>query len=405
MFTTNTASAFSLLGPEESWQTPVLNYRQPGDIGGWMNIGEEYRWNIPVITYGFDSSFANYFGTNGIRAVEEAIAILNDLPNASDINLDDFPLNSQRFNYQAQALQLFDVKSAALGILLEEMGLANPDVGVWRLRDRWITANNTITNYLVTQRNFDPYTYQPSSYINGVLYTYNTIIDIQPPNPGAFPLVTTVDPIERGPSSSVAAWNLFPGGFYTGLTRDDVGGLKYLFRSNNFNVERLLPDVEIISTNYLNPVQLQTLDLAEFTLNTQNTTNRPVDLYSLYTSNLVITATNAFVAQVIETNYFTYFTNYPWAPQQIIEEIYTTNTVTLYTYDFGNVVTNAVYTDRPVFVRILDLVPALDYMPGMPNVRTNIIDEYFDTQFITNGEFYIVPTNLVGYAFNGIDAL
>ena len=45
------------------------------DIGGPMNLGEEYRWNVPIITYGFDEAFLNFFGTNGVLEVEKAIAI------------------------------------------------------------------------------------------------------------------------------------------------------------------------------------------------------------------------------------------------------------------------------------------------------------------------------------------
>ena len=56
-----------------------------GDIGGPMDIGDGYRWNVPVVTYGFDQSFLDYFGTNGVAAVEGAIQILNDLPPASSI--------------------------------------------------------------------------------------------------------------------------------------------------------------------------------------------------------------------------------------------------------------------------------------------------------------------------------
>jgi hypothetical protein len=36
--------AFSLLGPYASWMTPTLGYQQPDDIGGPMDINEEYRW-------------------------------------------------------------------------------------------------------------------------------------------------------------------------------------------------------------------------------------------------------------------------------------------------------------------------------------------------------------------------
>ena len=44
-------SAFALLGPFEAWQTPELGYNPLGtDIGAPKNLGEEYRWNVPVIS-------------------------------------------------------------------------------------------------------------------------------------------------------------------------------------------------------------------------------------------------------------------------------------------------------------------------------------------------------------------
>ena len=39
------------------------------------NIGEEYRWNTPLLTYAYDESFINYFGENGILAIEDAIEL------------------------------------------------------------------------------------------------------------------------------------------------------------------------------------------------------------------------------------------------------------------------------------------------------------------------------------------
>ena len=69
----------------------TLGYQQPGDIGGPMDINEEYRWNVPVVTYAFDQSFLDYFGSNGVAAVEQAIGVINELPPASSIDLDQLP--------------------------------------------------------------------------------------------------------------------------------------------------------------------------------------------------------------------------------------------------------------------------------------------------------------------------
>src|SRR5208282_3002698 len=85
------AFGFALLGPFAPWMEETNDLRQPGDIGGPMDIGSGYRWNVPVVTYGFDQSFLDYFGTNGVAAVEGAIQILNSLPPASIAVPTDYP--------------------------------------------------------------------------------------------------------------------------------------------------------------------------------------------------------------------------------------------------------------------------------------------------------------------------
>ena len=69
----NQATAFSLLGPPAPWMLSSNNVIEPGDIGGPMDIGSGYRWNVPVVTYGFDRSFLDYFGSNGVAAVRTAL--------------------------------------------------------------------------------------------------------------------------------------------------------------------------------------------------------------------------------------------------------------------------------------------------------------------------------------------
>ncbi len=110
------ARAFSLLGPYEAWMVPQTGFAQPGDIGGPMNLGQEYRWNVPVLAYAFDQSFLDYFGSNGVAAVESAIGILNSLPPVSESSPTNFPLQATSINFQAQAEGLFDLKSQALAL-------------------------------------------------------------------------------------------------------------------------------------------------------------------------------------------------------------------------------------------------------------------------------------------------
>jgi hypothetical protein len=84
LLSTFNAHAFALLGPVQPWMQVTNGVIQPGNIGGPMEMGSGYRWNVPVVTYGFDQSFQDYFGTNGVAAVESAIKILNDLPPKSN---------------------------------------------------------------------------------------------------------------------------------------------------------------------------------------------------------------------------------------------------------------------------------------------------------------------------------
>ena len=173
--TVHPASAFSLLGPYDTWQVERIGYNLAfnNDIGGPMNLGEEYRWNVKTITYGFDESFLNYFGARGTAAVMQAVAILNNLPAVSQMSADlsEFPMDTRRVNYQAGALRLYDMKSRALAALLVELGLASPERYAFTLRDRRVLPDNDV-QYLVIKRNFDPVTLGPSSYVNDVLYTY-----------------------------------------------------------------------------------------------------------------------------------------------------------------------------------------------------------------------------------------
>ena len=246
------AQAFSLLGPFPAWQTATIGYQLAGDFGGPMNIGEEYRYNFPTITYAFDPSFLNYFGAKGVEEVEKAMAILNAIPPFSLMSEDlhEFPLNTRRVNHQAAALYLYDFKSHVLGTMIEQLGLAPAERYVWTLRAR--TVINNVPYYSVIQRNFDPVTKVNSKYVNGVLYTYQILQTYPTPTweavPQAvdptLPTVTSVSAYSVNSGTIMAPGavvNANPGTFYTGLTRDDVGGLRYLYRRDNYNVSSAPP--------------------------------------------------------------------------------------------------------------------------------------------------------------------
>lgn len=251
------ASAFSLRGPLEPWMTTDLDYARQGDVGGPMALGNEYRWNLPIMTYGFDQSFLDHFGGRGVQAVEEAIVILNALPPASELDVDAFAPATRRVNFEAQTMGLLDLKSAALALVVKHLGLAEPQDYVWTLRSK--TVSNGVTNYTVIQRNFDPATLLPSSSINGTAFEYQIVeprdVDgtsfasaaVFPLDPFAW-TDTAVAQFESG-RFSFNSHKFTVGDFYTGLTRDDVGGLRYLYHPTNVNVEPLPAGVIVAPGN------------------------------------------------------------------------------------------------------------------------------------------------------------
>ena len=269
--------AFSLLGPgggegiaEKLWQLPPANdgwdigYNLAGDIGAPVQPLEFYRWNIPVITYAYDSEFIRYFGTNGMKAVDGAVRILNELPPMSRMSddLSEYPLSASQLNHEAAQLGLMDLKSVALTLLVEHMGLSDPIRWNFAIRHREVIPGTDFGVYDIIKFNYDPATLRPSSYVNGNLWTY--VID-------EFPAIQFSDAREVRPPglenepvnipvASLFSSLVFSGFFHTGLTRDDVGGLRYLYRPRNVVTETLLAGtlpggngtwIPFIGTNFL----------------------------------------------------------------------------------------------------------------------------------------------------------
>ena len=253
----SSASAYSLLGIYDSWQATPIGYQLPGDIGGPMNqfAGEDYRWNVKTIYYGFDISFLDFFGVQGTNAIHSAIAVLNTIPAASQIssNLEEYPLDTKRVNYRASALNLLDLKSVTLGALIEQMGLASPERWTWCLRDRVTLTNPDRTNYTVIKRNYDPVTRDISSYVNGVLYTY-VIQEFTAPQ-YADAVEVQVDPLQIGNTSVAgvggAGEGLGLGVYITALTRDDIGGWKRLYENSMLTIQN---HVETLPTGTANDI-------------------------------------------------------------------------------------------------------------------------------------------------------
>ncbi len=247
-----TCSAFSLGGPALGFQSGNFGYGRLGlslvRVGALtynaQNLGEEYRINVPTIYYTYDNSFLDYFGAKGVQEIDKAVAYFNEIPPYSSMsaNLGEIPEDATRENFKAGALQLTDLKSYAMYAIMAQLGLVSPEVHVWDVQSRVIPngAACPVYNFYVIKRNFDPVTWEPTSYVNGTLYTLSWLISCTPD-------FSYVDPVPVDPLAytyrSVAGANAVDGFYLTGLTRDDIGGLRYIYRPDNYNREQLPPDV------------------------------------------------------------------------------------------------------------------------------------------------------------------
>lgn len=264
--------AFTLWGPQETaWQTTALSYMTryfyapvpspyssppatPGNVpytelGGPKYITQGSRLNVAVITYGCDASFLSYYGTDGVKAVDAAFAILNKLPKASDAsaNLTEFITDgNEQINYTARALSMLDLKSVILQIMIEHMGLLG-ETHVFDLLGQGGSCGAAY--YQVGVRNFDPITWNPSTYVNGTEYTWDIVDDCGTGTAIADALERAVGEPGGGLSintSAVATQEALQlGGFYLGITRDDFGGLRYLYSKNTYHIESLPTDCKV----------------------------------------------------------------------------------------------------------------------------------------------------------------
>ncbi len=411
------ARAFSLIGPFEAWQVAGIGYNYLNtDIGGPHNIGEEYRWTTPNITYAFDSAFLNYYGTNGVRAIDEAFGIMNRLPQFSTLTADDlnsYPTgDTYRENGTAASLRLLDLKTTALGAILEELGLANPERWVFCLRQKLTTTNPNATNYTVVQRNFDPLTFAPSKYVNDIRYTYN-IAEFLNPVTFADAIEAPADGSKPVPYNSIAG-STGGGGSENGgfgvyaidLSRDDVGGLRYIYNNFNRNVEGTAVNGSVlVLTNFDAAEIVTTFDLTEFSI--RSLTNNAAALTLLYPglviTNTVQTLTSAvLVASVYITNLVQ-----PGIPASaLFGPIQATNFVNgfvqVYHHSYANVVTNLFSTNSVVEVRdsTFGLPP---FAPASSPFVNSFVSRYVVTN-IPSGRIFINAAsanfaNLTGYSF------
>jgi hypothetical protein len=434
------AAAFATIGSLEFWMIPAHGFNPlPGDPlpVGPKNIGEEYRRNMPVYIYSFDQTFLDYFGSNGVSAVEQAFSFFNSISNVSSYSaqLDEWPLECQRFNYQAQALGLTDLKSITMHHILENMGLTEPERYMWVIHNRVHSTGAGVPPcpdamiYLISKRNYDPVfstldQLVTSSYVNGTLYSY-AIYDLCA-NPPALPPIS--DAAEFPVDNEANVFNAVGsgagpdvGGFFLGLTRDDVGGLRYLLRTNNMNIENAGPGTVQFVTN--TTAQL----LVGSNLNlfaSQALTNDPATLATLY-PGLIITSSSNFWGPIFATNITAFLTNGPpWAPPGSLTIAFATNRVfagiqTFWihhfanTFEIQNIDGNFVSVPMPTIptnrvqrlVRQTSTVVVTNF-PGP--FRTNNFTVVTNTTSIVTtrrgpvGEFFIAPSNSCDVQFAGV---
>jgi hypothetical protein len=432
MLGVQSAGAFALIGPValDPWQIPQNGFnplqRDPLPIGP-KNLGEEYRRNTPFLFYTFDQNFLDYFGSNGVYAINQAVAQFNSVTNLDGYSADlsEWPLESKRFNFQAQTLQLFDLKSETMHMLTEQIGLTDPERYIWVLHNRGrVGVPNPPPcpdgmQYQVVKRNFDPvpsdlFDFATSSYVNDVLYTYQIIEGCTGPPPLADAIEFPVDP-EATAFTSVAGENLELGGFYTSLTRDEIGGMRYLYSTNNMNFESISPDAQQFVTNDL----AQLLISSNLTLlAAQALTNNAGALAALFPGLIITDTTNIFTV-VATTNITPFFTNPPpWAPAGTPPQLAFSTNVTfsprvLFRHTFANLVTFQFIGGQWVVVPIADITSLTSHRlivsqtitvaatnapwtpAGSTNliVVTNTITKLRSTNDVT-GEFFILPPGL-----------
>jgi len=416
-----TSFGYSLGGPigngGDNWQVPVIGFGLGGDLNAPKNIGEEYRRNVPVVYYAFDQNFFDYFGPEGATAVSGAYGILNALTNIDNYSqqLTEFPTETRNVNYQAQALGLVDLKSWTLTLMMEQLGLADPVRYTWNLHDRYLPPGGACPQdelYLVVQRNFGVTAsslnqLQYSPYVNNVLYTYYIFEHCTGANPLAITIPYPVDPLAITYSPVASEALNFWGGYYTGLTRDDVAGLRYLYSTNNINWESSAAGSLTVVTN----TSVTQLFPASTTTNSGvlvngisygtasygallafSSTNNAAAVQAAFPGVQLTQLTNYF-ATVLVTNTISYYTNFPGGvgPSLVTKKVVSTQIIQYFKYRFDNIYTNVYSTNTTAKVQKITIAPLIGAPAGSPLV-TNVENSTV-TLDVPNGDFYVLPTN------------
>jgi hypothetical protein len=452
----------------DAWQVTLIGYNPlPSSdaaysiadplLIGPKNLGEGYRRNTPVMYYAFDPSYSDYFGSNGEFAVQQAFDLLNGVLNGQTnspvfltgpgtgvvgdtssgpaitlsptngldqytTGLSEFPLNSEGVNYSAQVLNLQDVKSFALFSMVEQLGLADAIRYTWTLHTRFVPVGAVCNppgpgfgvEYSVVQRNYDIVpsqltNIQYSPYVNNELYTYSIyencgLAGASPPDAAARPY--PVNPLVNNPPVASGPGLGFPGvgTYYTGLTRDDVGGLRWIYSTNNNALfapstayrESPAAGSLFFNTNFnlIPPPVLYTSNLNA--LVTAARTNSPTALQALF-PGLSVNSTFLYYTNVTSIGSVTFVTNFPLGYSGgVIAAVtnYVTNSVPFFSFSFGNVVTNKSYSTTTYQLQTITFGPVV----GQPADGAFVFQTNYQSfqSNIVSGDFFIITNGACG---------
>jgi hypothetical protein len=194
------------------------------------------------------------------------------------------------------------------------------------------------------------------------------------------------------------------GGFYTGLTRDDVGGLKYLMRTNNVNYEAPAAGSILLNSSsgggisYGPAVLLYTSNYNAFWWSAR--TNDPVTLSNLF-PGLVIVNSSYYFTNVATPILVTNFVNLNGAPvgsppmQVITTNGFTNIQFPVYSDTFANLVISNRQPNTPASLVTVTVGVQIGAPVGSPLV-TNTTIKAVTLANVPSGEYYINTNYLCG---------
>jgi len=195
------------------------------------------------------------------------------------------------------------------------------------------------------------------------------------------------------------------GGFYTGLTRDDVAGLRYLMRTNNINWETVGGGSLFQQTNMSTSFPLFTTDLGSLLMSAR--TNDPILLQALF-PGLVVAGSSNYLTVVTNPIVVSYFTNYYGEPVGTAPHLvtktngYTYTPTLMYVTKFANVIittnfySNSYRSNTAARLQTVKVGPVIGAPVGTP-FKTNVSYKDITLTNVPSGDYYLIPPGSCGY--------